>query len=175
VLGGCEEKEHKKDTFVLEDIGEVFTKKDVEIRLQKQNAKTYTLTIINDHTHILYLSYKSISFEKEFAPLSLVTFFKRKNLEGKNLVHLNTLEQLQDRYGTLLFTLNTAMTSESSMLFSTTDKTFFAALSHSVSSDIKSDLLSILYVNGKYFTHYEGLIPIEMMQYDIEQAQKNIP
>jgi thiol-disulfide isomerase/thioredoxin len=31
--------------------------------------------------------------------------------------------------------------------------------------------LTVLYVKGKYFTHYEGIIPIEMIEYDIRQAQ----
>jgi thiol-disulfide isomerase/thioredoxin len=34
--------------------------------------------------------------------------------------------------------------------------------------------LSIMYVNGQYFTHYEGLVPIEMIEYDIEQAKKKL-
>jgi len=29
-----------------------------------------------------------------------------------------------------------------------------------------------MYVDGQYFTHYEGLVPIEMIEYDIEQAKK---
>ena len=34
--------------------------------------------------------------------------------------------------------------------------------------------LSIMYVNGQYFTHYEGLVPIEMIEYDIRQAKKKL-
>ena len=34
--------------------------------------------------------------------------------------------------------------------------------------------LSIMYVNGQYFTHYEGLVPIEMIEYDIKQAKKKL-
>ena len=34
--------------------------------------------------------------------------------------------------------------------------------------------LSIMYVDGQYFTHYEGLVPIEMIEYDIEQAKKKL-
>ena len=32
--------------------------------------------------------------------------------------------------------------------------------------------LTILFVNGEYFTHYEGSVLVEMIAYDIEQAQK---
>lgn len=32
----------------------------------------------------------------------------------------------------------------------------------------------ILYVNGKYYTHYEGSVPVEMVKYDIKQAQQHI-
>ena len=32
--------------------------------------------------------------------------------------------------------------------------------------------LTIMYVEGNYFTHYEGLVPMEMIVYDIKQAQK---
>jgi hypothetical protein len=34
--------------------------------------------------------------------------------------------------------------------------------------------LSVMYVEGKYFTHYEGIVPIEMIEYDIQQAKKTI-
>jgi len=34
--------------------------------------------------------------------------------------------------------------------------------------------LMILFVNGKYYTHYEGSIPEEMIESDIKQALKNI-
>ncbi|MEY3002786.1 MAG: hypothetical protein RLZZ428_1161 [Pseudomonadota bacterium] len=31
--------------------------------------------------------------------------------------------------------------------------------------------LTLLYVDGNYFTHYEGSVPVEMIEYDIEQAK----
>ncbi len=34
--------------------------------------------------------------------------------------------------------------------------------------------LTVIYVEGQYFTHYEGIVPIEMMDYDIQQALKMI-
>ena len=34
--------------------------------------------------------------------------------------------------------------------------------------------LMVMYVDGKYFTHYEGAVPVEMIEYDIEQAQKQL-
>lgn len=34
--------------------------------------------------------------------------------------------------------------------------------------------LTIMYVNGTYFTHYEGSVPVEMIEYDIQQAQKQL-
>lgn len=34
--------------------------------------------------------------------------------------------------------------------------------------------LTVLYVNGKYFTHYEGAVPAEMIEYDIQQAEKQL-
>ena len=30
--------------------------------------------------------------------------------------------------------------------------------------------LTVMYVNGEYFTHYEGCVPVEMIDYDILQA-----
>lgn len=32
--------------------------------------------------------------------------------------------------------------------------------------------LMVMYVDGKYFTHYEGAVPVEMIEYDLKQAQK---
>lgn len=34
--------------------------------------------------------------------------------------------------------------------------------------------LTVMYVDGKYFTHYEGAVPVEMIEYDIKQAQKQL-
>lgn len=34
--------------------------------------------------------------------------------------------------------------------------------------------LMVMYVDGKYFTHYEGSVPVEMIEYDIQQAQKKL-
>lgn len=34
--------------------------------------------------------------------------------------------------------------------------------------------LMLMYVDGKYFTHYEGTVPVEMIEYDITQAQKQL-
>ncbi|HFD13695.1 MAG TPA: TlpA family protein disulfide reductase [Epsilonproteobacteria bacterium] len=34
--------------------------------------------------------------------------------------------------------------------------------------------LTVMYVKGKYFTHYESIVPIEMIEYDIQQAQKKL-
>ena len=30
--------------------------------------------------------------------------------------------------------------------------------------------LTVMYVEGEYFTHYEGCVPVEMIEYDIQQA-----
>jgi len=32
--------------------------------------------------------------------------------------------------------------------------------------------LTVMYVEGNYFTHYEGCVPVEMIDYDIQQALK---
>jgi thiol-disulfide isomerase/thioredoxin len=32
--------------------------------------------------------------------------------------------------------------------------------------------LTVMYVGGEYFTHYEGSVPVEMVEYDIQQAIK---
>ena len=34
--------------------------------------------------------------------------------------------------------------------------------------------LTVMYVEGKYFTHYAGSVPIEMIEYDITQARKTL-
>ncbi len=34
--------------------------------------------------------------------------------------------------------------------------------------------LTVMYVEGKYFTHYEGSVPVEMIAYDIEEALKTL-
>lgn len=34
--------------------------------------------------------------------------------------------------------------------------------------------LTAIYLEGKYFTHYEGVVPVEMIEYDIQQAKKQL-
>ena len=34
--------------------------------------------------------------------------------------------------------------------------------------------LIVIYVNGKYYTHYEGSVPVEMIKYDIKQAKQQL-
>ena len=34
--------------------------------------------------------------------------------------------------------------------------------------------LTVIYLNGEYFTHYEGAVPVEMIEYDIQQAKKQL-
>jgi len=34
--------------------------------------------------------------------------------------------------------------------------------------------LTVMYVEGEYFTHYEGGVPVEMIEYDIQQAKKQL-
>ena len=34
--------------------------------------------------------------------------------------------------------------------------------------------LTVMYIEGEYFTHYEGCVPVEMIDYDIQQALKTI-
>lgn len=34
--------------------------------------------------------------------------------------------------------------------------------------------LTVMYVEGEYFTHYEGCVPVEMIEYDIQQALKTL-
>jgi len=34
--------------------------------------------------------------------------------------------------------------------------------------------LIVIYVNGTYYTHYEGSVPVEMIKYDIKQAKKQL-
>jgi len=34
--------------------------------------------------------------------------------------------------------------------------------------------LTVMYVEGEYFTHYEGVVPVEMIEYEIQQAKKQL-
>jgi len=34
--------------------------------------------------------------------------------------------------------------------------------------------LTVMYVSGEYFTHYEGCVPVEMIEYDIQEALKTL-
>jgi hypothetical protein len=169
-LIGCEEKTTKDTAVHTAKTSEIFTKKDISTRIRRKDATHFTLNNAENESISLYVSKNWLSFETDYAPISLVTVFAKENS-----VHLSTINQLQERYNTLLFMLNIAKTTNDTATYVPEDDAFFSTFNNAILTDTQADLLTVLYADGKYITHYEGLIPIEMIQYDIEQAQKNIP
>ena len=146
-----------------------FSPKKILPHLLRKDARTFTVNNSYNDTHTLYLSHEMLSFEKKYAKLNLITFFNKEDLNQRDI-----LTEIQDRYSRLLFVLHLDNNNSNNASFKSSDKTLYKAICHSIGLSSNPNLLTVLYASGKYFSHYEGSIPIEMLQYDIEQAQNKI-
>jgi len=148
---------------------------------------TFTLSNQSNEQYTVTLDNQKIKLSKLQEPIVIIHIF---NTWCKPCIaEISYLNDLQSKYKKELFiasvlsydTVNTKYLND----FMQNHKINYY-LSNSVQNDAFTTLLartlslpknfsiplSVMYVDGKYFTHYEGLAPIEMIEYDIEQAKK---
>lgn len=160
------EENTPRDTFILEDTA----------------GKTYSLTLSNG----------KLLFHKSFQGIVLINLFSTwcNPCEGMSPY----LSDLQKKYAKDVFiagvpthdladkkAINSFIQKENLEYFisyAKDNEAFVLLLIESLQNlnIIKDNNFSIpltlMYVEGNYFTHYEGIVPIEMIDYDIQQAQK---
>ncbi len=150
-------------------------------------SDTFTLTDTKNRHFSVHLSNQHLTIKENTKPIVLITFFA--SWCPPCLYAIPYLNDLQKEYKTQLFlagvlvhdTMQTSAVKSFIVthgikyyLFNGTQNNDFASLTAKTLhlSHNYPIPLSIMYVNGKYFTHYEGIVPIEMIEYDIEEAIK---
>jgi thiol-disulfide isomerase/thioredoxin len=162
--------------------------------VQKSKNKTsfndiFTLSNIKNKRYTVYVSDKKVTFKENTKPIVLITFFA--SWCPPCLYEIPYFNDLQKKYQTHLFLAGVLV--HDTMNISTI-KSFLAKynikyyISNGTQNNDFANLtakilhlphnfpipLTIMYVNNKYFTHYEGIVPIEMIEYDIEEALKTL-
>lgn len=202
-LGG-EDEASKNTSMTVENTTEFFTEEnrgegqDARFKLKRTKgadkskrhpATTFTFTDTKELNHTVTLSDETLLFHTGEKPIVLVNLFATWCLPC--ISEIPYLNDLQKKYQEELFiagvlthdpieksALNTFMAKHQINYF----------ISNHINNDAFSTLLAsilelpenfsipltVMYVNGEYFTHYEGTVPVEMIEYDIQQAQKQL-
>ena len=146
---------------------------------------TFTLTDTKNKHFTINLSNQHMTIKENTKPIVLITFFA--SWCPPCLYEIPYLNDLQKKYQTHLFLAGVLV---HDAMDTPTVKSFVAKhtikyyVSNSTQNNDFASLtaktlhlphnfpipLSVMYVNGEYFTHYEGIVPIEMIEYDIEEA-----
>ena len=178
--------EKKKDE-ILDDIIDETTK--VEVPEPKKSTATFTLVNTKEVNHTVTLSDQKVIFHNSEKPIVLVNLFA--TWCPPCIGEIPYLNDLQKKYEKELLVvgilthdsivqaeLETFMAKNQINYFISngTDNDAFANLLAST-LDLPKNFpipLTVMYIEGEYFTHYEGSVPVEMIEYDIQQAKKQL-
>ncbi len=182
-LTGCEDKKSDTPPTKKEITTEVFNSNMPPLNdlfhLRDLNNEPYTVTISN----------KKVTFRENTKAITLLSFFASWCLPCRN--EIPYLNDLHDRYKDNLFIASILIHDHINdtnlqnfidkyqikyTLFNTIHNNDFASLIAKTLHlpTVYSIPLTVMYVEGNYFTHYEGNVPIEMIQYDIDQALETL-
>jgi len=190
-LNSCEKDKHETPTILIENTTEVFISKDKSIQTNKQkvieeetveeknitmlsqeNATTHTKNISNDftlkdeqHTYQVTLLNRSLTFSGTQKPIIIINLFKSNC--AACLSQINVFKKLEKKYSKELFVLNLFDNAQDKEIIN-----FAYAIQNNLDITLGTKPLSVIYTNGVYYNHFEGLAPIEMINHDIQQAIK---
>lgn len=166
----------------VENNTNIFTDKDKNIRDVKRMAGTFTLESTQNVIHPVKILEKKLSFSRLKQPLVLLYLFPSDC--SSCLIHMMSFSKVQKKYKQQLFVAGVALNGNKTKSVSLgkykanffvssleSNDTFVQTLQNSL--HINADLskpLSVLYKDGQLYSYFEGLIPIEMIEYDIQQA-----
>lgn len=152
-------------------------------------AKVFTLSSTKMKSHTVTVSSQKVMFQDTTQPIVIVNLFA--TWCPPCIGEIPYLNDLQKKYKEKLFVvgilthdsimqdaLDTFMAKNQINYFisnATDNDTFANQLA--ITLDLPENFsipLTVMYVNGEYFTHYEGSVPVEMIEYDIQQAKKQL-
>ncbi len=187
---GCGDSSHTNNKKE-EDIKLIFEPKYKTLRKTPPKIYNFLLRDINDNNINIETNSNYYEFSTIDKPIVLILFFATwaPPCIGE-IPHLNDLEKKYSNKLSILGIMvydNEIKDSDLKRFIISYKIDFF--ISKSIKNNrrfanfivpklqLKSDFsipLMILFVKGKYYTHYEGSIPIEMIESDIKQALKKI-
>jgi thiol-disulfide isomerase/thioredoxin len=152
-------------------------------------SDTFTLTDTKNRRYTVHVSNQKVIFKENTKPITLISFFA--SWCPPCLYEIPYFNDLQKKYQTHLFLAGVLVHDP---MDAPTVKSFLAkqAIKYYVSNSTQNNdfasltaktlhlphnfpiPLTVMYVNGTYFTHYEGIVPIEMIEYDVEEALKTL-
>jgi len=177
---GCEDK--RTDTAVKKTVTEEVPKiekaeymKKYTFALNDLNDSNYSITIVNKHIEISHVDQKLIllNFFATWCPpckseIPYLADLKKKydaslfiaGILVNDTPDKKTLETFTEAYGVNYFISNSKDNNALGKL---------AAKRLQLDEDFPIPL-TILFKNGNYYSHYEGAVPVEMLEHDIKEA-----
>ena len=179
---GCEEEKTPKSQ-------EEKQAKPSELSTEETIVDTFTLSTLQNLSHKVTLSNQKVMFHDVTQPITFITLFA--SWCPPCLAQIEMLNDLQKSYAKELFVVAMLTHDESNAttiaeMIKTHHINYYLSVSkeNSAVEAILVEMLKlpknfdipivIMYVEGEYFTHYEGNVPIEMIEYDISQAKKQL-
>ncbi len=194
-----EEKQPESTPIPTENTTVVIAKKEKKVQesilppikssVPETPSKIFTLINTKVKSHKVAISDKKVIFQDTTQPIVIVNLFA--TWCPPCIGEIPYLNDLQKKYKEELFVvgilthdtivqdaLETFMAKNQINYFisnGTENDTFAASLATTLDMPKNFSIpLTVMYVEGEYFTHYEGAVPVEMIEYDIEQAKKQL-
>jgi len=190
---GCSDKKEEKTVPAEKTIVPVDTKKEIDFH-KSENNLSQDNTVPSNRIHIRSIEEENCTIMAEAGhfqinhlkqPLVLVNFFSTWCPPCRGQIPY--FEDLQKKYGQSLFIMGILVNDEQNnstletfsakyhlhyFLSNDTNNTLLTTeVIHSLNLDTNFTLpLTVLYKNGNYYTHYEGAVPVEMIDHDIKTA-----
>ena len=183
-------KKEEKKQDPLEIQKEIETQKEIireEFSASPTPTDTFTLSNIQQNTHTVSIIDQKMTLQDIDQSIVILNFFNtwsapsrgeipyladlqkkyKKNLFVTGILVNDTIEETALKAFTLKYHANYFISNhkQNDALFSTVIKALH--LSKNVSLP-----LTVIYKDGDYYTHYEGAVPIEMIDHDIRQVIK---
>jgi len=182
-LNSCEDKKHETPIIPIENTTEISINKDKKMQMHreetgKQKQKKESNTPLNEknisgnftlkdkqHTYKVTLLNQKLTFQNIKKPIVIINLFKIDC--SSCLAQVKSFKKSEKKYKEDLFVLNLFDNNQDKEIIN-----FIHAIQSNFDITTKTLPLTLIYKNGNYYSHFEGLAPIEMINHEIQQAIK---
>jgi len=189
---GCEDKEcdspEENTTAIITKTCDIVDANKSTVKINK-DEKNFKLNDINNKNHTIYFDKKNILIEDVSQNFVLLNFFATwcPPCQGQ----IPYLADLKEKYKNDLFIAG-ILVNDAGQEYHALEAFFKKyTVNYFISNAKENDTfavellkglniaenfqlpLTILYKNGKYYAHYEGAVPVEMIEHDLKKAMEN--
>ncbi|CAA6809495.1 MAG: Unknown protein [uncultured Sulfurovum sp.] len=183
----CENKKSDNAHIPMENSTQVFSDEDIPHDKMYEGSEPITLNLFNDQniSEKVTISNKKLTFHNLQQSVVLINLFD--TLSSTSRSQIIALDTFKEKYKNELFVtslptqndlsqleINSFKKKEKishSFLTQTKNRAFLKLLPSSLHLSKDATLaIVVIYKDGNYYSHFEGPVPIEMIQYDIAQA-----